>query len=150
MDARFGGEVPGRPILVVSWLCTAVFTLTSVPAVIDPDRSWAMALTFGVSLVLFFSGCALFVVDLVLAAARSRDDTMGIGGLFFLAGSAPRPVQLQLLGSFAVQVIVAVVAAAMHPFTPLAFGTLVPTVGLALCGLWAVRHGYFEPAKGPA
>jgi tetrahydromethanopterin S-methyltransferase subunit C len=95
---------------------------------------------------LFLAGCALFMIDLVLAAARSRDDAMGIGGLFFLAGSAPRGVQRHLLGSLAVQVVVAVGAAALDPFTPLAFGTLVPTIGLAFCGLWAVRHGLF-PAR---
>jgi hypothetical protein len=43
-----------------------------------------------------------------------------------------------------VQVVVAVVAAALRPFTELAFGTLAPTLGLALCGWWAVRHGLFE------
>jgi hypothetical protein len=52
-------------------------------------------------------------------------------------------VQRHLLGSLGVQIVVAVVAAALDPFTPLAFGTLVPTLGLALCGLWAVRHGMF-------
>jgi hypothetical protein len=98
--------------------------------------------------VLFFAGCAVFALDIALAAARSRDDAMGIGGLFFLAGSAPRPVQVHLLGSLAVQVAVAVLGAALHPFTPLAFGTLVPTSALALAGLWSVRHGLF-PAAGP-
>ena len=103
----------------------------------------AVAVFFAVSVVLFLAGCALFMVDLVLAAARSREAIMGIGGLFFMAGSAPRQVQRQLLGSLAVQVLVAVVAAALDPFTPLAFGTLVPTIGLAFCGLWSVRHGLF-------
>ena len=83
---------------------------------------------------------------LVLAAARSRDDAMGIGGLFFLAGSAPRAVQRHLMGSLAVQLVVAVVAAALDPFTPLAFGTLVPVLPLGLAGLWSVRHGMFDPA----
>lgn len=144
MRERFGDEIPGRAIIAASWGSTALFALVSVPAAIDPERF--VGLFFGVSVVLFFAGCALFVLDLVLAAARSRDDAMGIGGLFFLLGSAPRPVQVHLLGSLAAQVVVAVVAAALHPFTPLAFGTLVPTVALSLCGLWAVRHGLFEPA----
>ena len=100
---------------------------------------------FAVSVVLFLAGCALFMVVLVLAAARSREDAMGMGGLFFLAGSAPATVQRHLLGSLAVQVVVAIAAAALDPFTPLAFGTLVPTIGLAFCGLWAVRHGLFPP-----
>ncbi len=144
MQERFGDGVPGRWIIASSWVCTAVFTLAAVPALIDPQD--AVAVFFGVSVVLFLAGCALFMVDLVLAAARSRDDAMGIGGLFFLAGSAPSVVQRHLLGSLAVQVVVAIVAAALDPFTPLAFGTLVPTIGLAFCGLWAVRHGLF-PAR---
>jgi hypothetical protein len=146
MRERFGDELPGRWIIVASWLCTVVFALAAVPALIDPDD--AVAAFFGVSVVLFLVGCALFMVDLVLAAARSRDDAMGIGGLFFLAGSAPPRVQRHLLGSLAVQVVVAIVAAALDPFTPLAFGTLVPTIGLAFCGLWAVRHGLFPARTG--
>jgi hypothetical protein len=144
MQAAFGDGVPGRWIIAASWTCTAVFALAAVPALIDPQD--AVAVFFAVSVVLFVAGCALFMVDLVLAAARSRDDAMGIGGLFFLAGSAPTGVQRHLLGSLAVQVVVAVGAAALDPFTPLAFGTLVPTIGLAFCGLWAVRHGLF-PAR---
>ncbi len=141
MRERFGDRPPGRWIIASSWLCTAVFTLSAIPALVDPAD--AVAVFFAVSVVLFLAGCALFMVDLVLAAARSREAIMGIGGLFFMAGSAPRQVQRQLLGSLAVQVLVAVVAAALDPFTPLAFGTLVPTIGLAFCGLWSVRHGLF-------
>jgi len=145
MRRRFGDAVPGRAILAASWISTAVFAAVTVPAVVDPERF--VAAFFAVSVVLFLAGCAVFVLDLVLAAARSRDDAMGIGGLFFLAGSAPRRVQGHLLGSLGAQVVVSVVAAALHPFTPLAFGTLVPTLALSLCGLWAVRHGWFEPAS---
>lgn len=144
MREAFGEHVPGRAIIVASWICTGVFALAAVPALADPAD--AAALYFGVSVVLFLAGCALFMVDLVLAAARSRDDAMGIGGLFFLAGSAPTSVQRHLLASLAVQVVVAIGAAALDPFTPLAFGTLVPTLGLAFCGLWSVRHGLF-PAR---
>ena len=148
MQERFGDTVPGRAIIAASWASTLLFTAVTVPAVIDPDAF--IGLFFGVSVALFFAGCAVFALDLVLAAARSRDDAMGIGGLFFLAGSAPRAAQRHLLGSLAVQVVVAVVAAALDPFTPLAFGTLVPVLPLALAGLWAVRHGLFEPATPDA
>jgi len=143
LDERFGERVPGRAIIAVSWVVTASFVLVTVPAVIDPDRF--IGAFFVVSLVIFFLACALFAIDIVLAAARSRDDAMGIGGLFFLAGCAPRSVQLHLMSALAVQVVVALVAAAVHPFTPLAFGTLVPMVGLGFSGLWAVRHGLFPP-----
>ena len=147
MQRRFGDGVPGRWILIASWCSTAVFTVVTVLAVVDPDRF--VAAFFAVSVALFFAGCALFVVDLVLAAGRSRDDAMGIGGLFFLAGAAPRPVQLHLLGSLAAQLVVGVAGAATDPFTPLAFGTLVPVLALSFVGLWAVRHGLFEPIRTP-
>mgnify|MGYP006326679261 CR=1 FL=1 len=144
MQERFGDGVPGRWIIASPWVCTAVFTLAAVPALIDPQD--AVAVFFGVSVVLFLAGCALFMVDLVPAAARSRDDAMGIGGLFLLAWSSPGFVQRHLLESRAVHFVGSIVAAALVPFTPLAFGTLVPTIGLAFCGLWAVRHGLF-PAR---
>lgn len=141
MDQRFGDGLPGRGIIAVSWFVTILFVVVTVPAIVDPDRF--VAAFFAVSLAIFFLACGLFAVDIVLAAARSRHDAMGIGGLFFLAGSAPRAAQAHLMGALAVQVVVALVAAASHPFTPLAFGTLVPMVGLGFSGLWAVRHGLF-------
>jgi hypothetical protein len=139
-EQRYGDTVHGRAILALSWVCTAVFAAVSIGALIDDDLVPVAAL---VSIALFLAGCALFAAVLVLAALRSRDDLMGIGGLFFLAGSAPPVVQWNLLGSLGVQVVVAVLAASVRPFTEMAFGTLVPTIALALCGLWSVRHGIF-------
>lgn len=145
MREHFGDHPPGRWIIVSSWLCTGLFTLSAIPALVDPYD--AVAAFFAVSVGLFVMGCALFMVDLLLAAARSREDAMGIGGLFFLAGSAPPSIQRHLLGSLVAQTLVAIIAAALDPFTPLAFGTLVPLVGLAFCGLWSVRYGMFPERK---
>ncbi len=147
MDAAFPDGVPGRWVSVSTWLATGVFTLVSIAAVIDPEAF--ISVYFGVAVVLFLAGSALFAADIVLMAARSRDDLMGIGGIFLLAGSAPREVQVSLLSSLGVQIVVSIVAAAIHPFTPLAFGTLVPILGLSMCGLWSVRYGHF-PAQTPA
>ena len=97
------------------------------------------------SLVLFFAGIGLFFWAYAVAVNRSRTDLIGMGGLFFLAGTAPRSVQRSLLGSLAVEVVVGLVTAAVHPFTPLAFGVLAWMYGLALCGLWAARYGTFPP-----
>jgi hypothetical protein len=52
-----------------------------------------------------------------------------------------------------VQIALAVLTASLRPFTPLAFGVLVPVYGLGLMGLWGARHGVFasrdgEPAPG--
>lgn len=143
MVAAFPDGIPGRWVMLVSWIATAVFVVVSIVTVIDPDRF--IAVYFGVAIVLFLGGSILFAVDIVLMGSRSRDDLMGIGGIFLLAGSAPRQVQMSLLSALGVQIIVAVVAAAIHPFTPLAFGTLVPILGLSICGFWAVRYGHFPP-----
>lgn len=137
----YGDRVPGRPTIVVSWITTVVFAAATAAAVADPDD--AITAFFVVSMGWFFAGSALLAVDVVLAAARSRESAMGIGGLFFLAGSAPRRVQWHLLGSLTAQVVVAVAGAAARPFTPLAFGTLAPMMALSLCGWWGVRHGRF-------
>ena len=42
MQERFGDGVPGRWIIVSSWVCTAVFTLAAVPALIDPQDAVAL------------------------------------------------------------------------------------------------------------
>lgn len=144
--AAFPDGIPGIWVAVVSWVTTLGFVLVSVPAVIDPDTF--IAAYFAVSMALFLAGCVLFAADIVLMASRSRDDLMGIGGIFLLVGSAPRKMQVHLLSALGIQIVVAVVGAAIHPFTPLAFGTLVPILGLSMCGLWSVLHGYF-PAQVP-
>ena len=137
----WGDRPPGRWIVRASWAATVVLAAVTLAAAVDPDAF--IGVFFGVAVSWFFAGSALFALDVVLAAGRSRESAMGIGGLFFLAGSAPRRVQWLLLGSLAVQVAVSVAGAAVRPFTPLAFGTLAPVLGLALCGLWGVRHGIF-------
>jgi hypothetical protein len=76
-----------------------------------------------------------------------------VAGLYLLIGSAPRPVQVRLLVALAVPSVVAiatsVATASVRPFTPLAFGLLVPMFGLACCGLWAAYHGAFPARRDP-
>jgi hypothetical protein len=138
----------GRAIRVASWAGTAVFTITAVAAAIDPHILAVLATAVVVAGVLFFAGIAIFFWAYLVAVNRSRTDLIGMGGLFFLAGSAPRAVQWSLLGSLAVQVAVGLGTALAHPFTPLAFGLLAWMYGLALCGLWAARYGTF-PSRPP-
>ena len=139
----FGDEVPGRAIVVASWASTGVLAVVTLLAAVWPERF--VVGCFVVSLVWFALGCVVFTVDLVLAAGRSREVEIGIGGLFLLLGSAPPVRRNPLLASLALQVVVAVAGAAVRPFTPLAFATLAPILPLALCGLWGARHGVFPP-----
>jgi hypothetical protein len=153
VEAAFGGGVPGRAIVVVSWVASAVLCLLTAAAVAVPDE--AIELFFAFTVGSFLAGSALLALDVVLAAGRSRTHAMGIGGLFFLAGSAPRPVQVQLNVALGLAVVVATAGAAVRPFTPLAFGVLAPVLQLGCSGLWGVRHGHFalrapaDPAGAP-
>jgi hypothetical protein len=130
-------------IIKASWAGTAAFAVTAIAATIEPDTFEVAALA--VALVLFAIGTVVFLLAFVHAVGRSREVDIGIGGLYFLAGSAPRSVQLHLLGSLGVEVVVAFATASVRPFTSLAFGMLVPLYGLALCGLWGAYHGAFPP-----
>lgn len=132
----------GRSIILASWLGTAAFTVTAVGADLVAGLR-VLALT--VAATLFLAGCAVFIVAYLRAIGRSRTDAISVIGLFFLSGSAPRSVRRNLLGSLAVQIVVAIVTASIRPYTSLAAGTLVPVYGLGLCGLWASRYGTFEP-----
>jgi hypothetical protein len=131
---------PGTRLLVASWAGTGLFTALAVAALFVD----AVVLTFvALSLVMFAVGCVLFVVAFLRAVDRSRTETIGIGGLFFGAGAAPGRVQALLMGSLAVEVVVAVTIAVLRPYTALAFGTLAPMFPLGVAGLWVALFGVF-------
>lgn len=138
---------PGQRLVALSLSGTVAFTVLSVAAVVV-DGLEPLALAFDG--VLFAIGCAIFLLAIVTATRRSREAEMGIGGLFFLAGSAPRRVRWLLLGSLAAQVVVALTTASLRLFTPLAGGILVPMYGLALTGLWGARYGSFPARRRPS
>ncbi len=153
MADRFEEGHPGRWIIIASWLGTIVFTVSAVLAAtvrFDPDLEppgdvGAAAL----ALVIFGIGCALFLAALFIGAQRSRDAEMSVAGWFFLSGVAPPDVRWNLLGSLAVEVVVAFATALARPYSTLAFGILVPVYGLALAGLWGARHGVYPPRRSP-
>jgi len=114
--------------------------------VVDFDEhrlTTGLAASTVVSLGLFALGCVAFLVAIWAGAQRSRTHLMGIGGWFLLVGSAPTRVRLLLLGSVVAQVVIGIVAAAVRPFSPLAFATLCWVWGLGLAGWWGARHGDF-------
>jgi hypothetical protein len=135
---------PERIVFVAEW-GTAVFVVSALSAAVFPDALAVPSIT--VAVTLFALGCLAFVRTLLLAASRSRRETIELGALFFLSGSAPRPVQIRLLGAVAIEVVVALATASARPFTALAFGVLVPVFGLGLCGLWAAVAGTFAPRR---
>jgi hypothetical protein len=135
----------GARIVRASWIGTVVFLVALAVGTIDLDL---VVVTVVVSLVLFAIGTAAFLTGYVKAIGRSRYEAIGMGGLFFLAGSAPRRVQVLLLSSLAVQVVFGLLAASIRIYTPVAFGLLVPMYGLGLAGLWGATYGVF-PEREP-
>ncbi len=140
-------HLPGQRILWASVIGTVIFVVATAIGTLAID---VVEVTVVVSLVLFALGMAVFFVAYVKAIGRSRYEAIGMGGLFFLAGSAPRPAQVVLLGSLAVEVVVGLVAASVRIYTPVAFALLVPMYGLGLAGLWGANHGTFPPRETPA
>ena len=136
-------EEAGSGIVVLSWIGTGVFAAVATIATLLPDEAAKPAAV--VDGILFAIGVVAFLWAYGIAVSRSRTDAIGIGGLFFLAGSAPTVVRVRLLTALAIQVVVAIVTASIRPYTAVAFGILVPMFGLGLTGLWGARHGTFPP-----
>jgi hypothetical protein len=136
----------GRDLIcrLATW-ATGVFVAASALAAAWPDTF--LPLSAPIDLALFAMGRGAFLWAYALAIGRSRYETITMGGLFFLGDDvAPPDVTRLLRSALGVQVVVAVTAAALRPFTALAFSVLVPMLGLGLMALWAARHGRF-PAK---
>ena len=140
-----GSEPPGAAIINVSWAGTSVYVGLAVAGTIVPD--WFATPTAVVSGVLFVVGCVVFLWAYAVAVARSRTDAIGIGGLYFLADSAPKTPRYRLRLSFALEVAAAIASSSIRPFTPMAFGFLVPVYGLGMMGLWGARYGTFGPRE---
>ena len=137
----------GRRLIVLSWWGTGIFGATAGAATIDLDLFQLPALV--VALTLFTVGMVTMLWAFALAVERSRVDAIGVGGLFFGAGSAPGAVRLHLLGALGIQLVIGVTTASIRVFTTLAFGTLVPLFAIGLTGLWCARWGTFEPTDPP-
>jgi hypothetical protein len=141
-------ELPGHRIVEASLAGTALFAATALPAAAGVEVFQAPAAVL--SLVLFVASIPLALEALARAAVRTarQEDRIAVGSLFFLQGSAPRPVRRLLLGSLVGSLVVSVLSAAREPF-----GILEPVFPLALCAQWAARHGTFpripNPEAGP-
>lgn len=134
----------GARLVRASWMGTAVFVVAAVIGVANLDF---VVITVATSLILFAIGTAAFLLAYAKAISRSRYEAIGMGGLYFLVGSASRRTQVLLLSSLAVEIVVALVAASVRIYTPVAFGLLVPMYGLGLAGLWGATYGEFPPRE---
>jgi hypothetical protein len=136
----------GRRLVQLDLVGTVAFVVTAALEAIVLD--WARSPGVAVALVLFATGCVLFLAGYAQAVERSRTEEVSVTGLYLLAGDvAPRAVKQLLLGMLAVQVVVALATAIARPYTTVAFGILVPMFGLGVIGCWAARHGQFPPRE---
>jgi hypothetical protein len=131
----------GRAIIAWGWATDVVFALTAIPgAFLDSDV--AKAIGIGVSLVLFLAGTLLCLYAFGKGLSRSADgDNVAVSNLFFLSGSAPKPVRRQFLWIFLASFAVTCITAAGLD----GFSVLVPMLPVGLAGTWAARHGVFPP-----
>jgi hypothetical protein len=136
----------GAALVNLDFLGTGLFAATAIGGALLPE-SFLAPVSATVAGALFVIGVVAFLWAYAVAVSRSRDDLIGIGGLFFLAGSkpetAPKAVRFRLRLALAAQVLVAFGTAAARPYTIAAFGILVPVFGIGLMGLWGARHGEF-------
>lgn len=149
---------PGTAIVRADVVGTAVFTASSIAAAVVFDGVVRVQGVV-VALVLFAIGVVTFIWGYWTAVQRSRTHTMSVAELYFLVGAAvPRPVKRVMNGCLILQTTVALVTALARGSTPnaeggsspgstLAFGVLVPMLGLGLNGLWAATHGDFGPRR---
>ena len=134
--------LPGARILAANRWFTVAFVVWSVVAVLVKGARPALA---GLDVAALVVGSVVYLVAYANAVSRSRDDLIGLGGLFFLAdGAGPDPIRRPFYVMLAVQTVVGITAAAVRPFTSVAFGVLVPIVGLSAMALWSARYGTFE------
>jgi Na+/phosphate symporter len=129
----------GRGIIRFGWIANAVFALTAIP--VAAGLNGLIGVAIGVALVLFLVSVCVFVYAFLLALSRSTEgDNVAVANLFFLQGSAPKPIRRQFLLMFLVCLAVAAGTAAWEPF-----GVLVPMLPVGLAGMWAARYGVFPP-----
>jgi len=143
-DGDLGDPAAGAGLVLLDFVGTAALLVACAAGIAAPDD--AGAFTTGVSVVLFAIGVGLFLWGYATGVVRSRDEQIGLGGLFFLSGTAPQVVRFRLRLAFAVQVVLAVAAASIRPYTAVAFAVLAPMLGLGAMAAWAARHGTF-PAR---
>jgi hypothetical protein len=139
-------EHAGAGLVVADFVGTGALLVACVAGIATPDR--AGTFTAAVSLALFVVGVALFLWGYAVGVVRSRDEQISLGGLFFLSGTAPAVVRFRLRLALAAQVVLAVAAASIRPYTAVAFAVLAPMLGLGVMASWGARHGTFPPREG--
>lgn len=141
----------GNAIVMVDVIMTGAFVSSALLAAIVFASPWKN-IAVVVSLLCFTLGVVSFLWGYWNAVQRSRGENIGVAALYFLTdGVAPRRVARLMNCCLGVQTVCGIATAlARHstdgrPGSTLAFGILVPMMGLGLNGLWGAFHGSFDP-----
>jgi hypothetical protein len=159
LEPRFGdgdGPAPigGLDRLVrVDVILTGVFVASAVfAAVVFNDAARVVGVV--VALTLFAVGTFAFLMGYFVAVGRSRTEEMSVTELYLLAGKAlPAAPKRLLLWALGVQIVTALATAIARSSTDgkagstLAFGVMVPMLGLGINGLASARYGTFGPRR---
>lgn len=144
-------NVQGSIIVKINAALTALFVITALTAMLLFSQPWK-AIAVAVCLVNFSIGIVVFLWGYWNAVQRSREDNISVAALYFLIdGCAPKSVANRMNALLGVQTIVGLATALARTSTDgergstLAFGILVPMLGLGLNGLWGAFHGQFAP-----
>lgn len=143
--------VKGTFLLRLNEGLTALFAITAMTSAILFTQPWRVVAVV-VSVACFVIGVVAFLWGYWTAVQRSRQDNIAVASLYFLADkSAPKSVSVRMNSMLAAQVVIGIATALMRTSTDgktgstLAFGILVPVLGLGLNGLWGAMHGQFPP-----
>lgn len=139
------------PIVRANAALTGLFVVTATAATVLFDDPWKQVAA-AVAIGCFTVGVVVFLWSYWTAVQRSRRDEISVAALYFLVdGCAPRGVARTMNSLLTAQVVVSVVTASIRsstdgePGSTLAFGILVPMMGLGFNGLWGSLHGTFRP-----
>lgn len=147
------GATPGEGawIVAVNAVLTAAFAVTAAVSAVVFDQPWK-AIAVVTALVCFAVGVVAFLWGYWSAVQRSRHDDIAVAALYFLVDGCAPPRTSRLMNSLlAAQTLVGLATAIARsstdgkPGSTLAFGILVPMLGLGLNGLWGAHHGRFRP-----
>lgn len=136
----------GSVLIRLSWIGTVASCVSAVVNALTGSRT-DFLLSAIPGLVMFVGGSVVFLLAFLIAVQRSRTESIGVGGLYFLAGCAPPKVQRSMVASVVVQTAIPLAVTLIRPFV--AFSVLAPMWSLGLAGLWGALHGTFPPRSDP-
>ena len=139
--ASQSGRSPGQPLLRLAWQSTLALAVVATFGLMAPESSGPFVVT--ACLTMFVLGLLLFVFGLMYGLRRSRVEAVTVAGLFLLQNSAPRSIRRQFAWLTITQLVVALTAAALRPYTDIAFVILAPMLPVGSAALWSAQHGFF-------